>query len=186
MICKCCGKEIVNETSYWHKKCIRSFFNMNSIPEIHLSLDDFVIENSNKKFIPGVQKKLSIHIAKNIVKSTTYFDKDSNYIIKPYSQEYEDLVESEHTTMLMGKEYGLDVAENGLLLINGNYSYITKRFDRVKNDKIHVEDFCQLSNKQTENKYVGSYEMIGKIIDKYSSFNVLDKIKLFKIVLFSF
>ena len=28
--------------------------------------------------------------------------------------------------------------------------------------------------------------MIGKIIDKYSSFNVLDKVKLFKIVLFSY
>lgn len=68
----------------------------------------------------------------------------------------------------------------------GELSYITKRFDRVKGEKIHVEDLCQLSELLTEQKYKSSYERVGKIIKQYTTNSGLDVIKYFRLVLFSF
>lgn len=44
---------------------------------------------------------------------------------------------------------------------DGSLVYLAKRFDRVKGKKVHMEDFCQLSEFLTESKYKGSYEKIG-------------------------
>jgi serine/threonine-protein kinase HipA len=65
-------------------------------------------------------------------------------------------------------------------------AYITKRFDRAKGKKIHVEDLCQLSELLTEQKYKSSYERAGKVIKKYATNSGLDAIKYFRLVLFSF
>ncbi len=37
-----------------------------------------------------------------------------------------------------------------------------------------MEAFCQLSFRQTEDKYKGSYKYYGKLINTYSSQNMLD------------
>lgn len=49
-----------------------------------------------------------------------------------------------------------------------------------------MEDFCQLSNRLTQDKYKGSYESCGKIISKYSDHPGLDLSELFLRVAFSF
>lgn len=47
--------------------------------------------------------------------------------------------------------------------------------DRTENGgKLPMEDMCQLAGKLTEQKYQGSYEMITKLIKKYSSSPMLD------------
>ena len=53
-------------------------------------------------------------------------------------------------------------------LRSGELAYITKRIDRVKKKKLHMEDMCQLTERLTEDKYRGSYEQIAKAILKYS------------------
>lgn len=45
---------------------------------------------------------------------------------------------------------------------------ITKRIDKWKGGKLHMEDMCQLTERLTEDKYQGSYEQIAKAILKYS------------------
>ena len=69
-------------------------------------------------------------------------------------------------------------------------AYITKRFDReIRGDRVRLhamEDFCQLSNRLTQDKYKGSYESCGKIISKYSDHPGLDLSELFLRVAFSF
>ncbi len=69
---------------------------------------------------------------------------------------------------------------------SGELAYITKRIDRVKKSKLHMEDMCQLTEKLTEDKYRGSYEQIAKTILKYSEYPVLDVVNFFEQVLFSF
>ncbi len=49
-----------------------------------------------------------------------------------------------------------------------------------------MEDMCQLTERLTEDKYLGSYEQIAKAIKKYSATPGLDIINFFEIVLFSF
>ncbi|MCD4698620.1 MAG: HipA domain-containing protein [Bacteroidales bacterium] len=71
-------------------------------------------------------------------------------------------------------------------LKSGILAYITKRVDRTKTGKIHLEDMCQLTERLTEHKYKGSYEQIGKSIIKYSENPLLDIINYFEQVIFSF
>ncbi len=49
-----------------------------------------------------------------------------------------------------------------------------------------MEDFCQLSERLTEDKYRGSYEQCAKVVDRYSDRSPLDLATLFYQILFSF
>lgn len=184
MICLCCGKEIIGENDYWHKKCIEKFFNSKTMPTLNIDLSERDIIKNIKVFTPGVQEKLSVHIGNNSDR-ISYYDDNSKYIIK-LENNYKEIVAAEHTTMLMADAFKIKTCEHGMIKNNDKYVYIVKRFDRINNEKIHVEDFCQLSNRLTEDKYKGSYEKIGKLIDKYSSYKQFDKIEFFRIVLFSY
>mgnify|MGYP000955149158 FL=1 len=70
--------------------------------------------------------------------------------------------------------------------VDGELNYITRRIDRTADgQKLLMEDMCQLSGKLTEQKYQGSYELIAKIIEQYSSLPQLDKINYWQQVVFS-
>ena len=155
------------------------------MPDIIIHFDEKEIIDNIKTFTPGVQEKLSIHINKINNNKLSYFEEDSRYILK-FEGKYKEIAAAEHVTMLMANAFNIETCENGLIKKDGKICYITKRFDRVKENKIHVEDFCQLSNKLTEDKYKGSYEYIGKMIDRFSDIPQFDKNKLFRIVLFSY
>ena len=67
MNCLCCGKPLrVDNPSGWHRKCIKNFFGTGVMPKIDISdktLEMIVSENVSKGFtVPGVQKKLSLHL----------------------------------------------------------------------------------------------------------------------------
>ena len=66
--CLCCGKVLRAENEYgWHPACVKSFFGTSKFPDIDVSnevLNQIAIDNTNKGFtIPGVQKKLSLHLS---------------------------------------------------------------------------------------------------------------------------
>ena len=82
---------------------------------------------------------------------------------------------------------GIKTAEHTLIrLQSGNLAYLTKRFDRQKDKKIHVEDLCQLTETLTEHKYRGSIEKVGKTIRSYATNKGLDALALFELVVFCF
>ena len=176
--CLCCNKEILNPTeaernSFWHEKCVKSFFGVSSIPEIDLSekeLEKLADLSVNKGLtVPGVQKKLSLHLSKEDKKVRfTLVDYPTGYILKPQSREFQHLPEAEFAVMKMAEAAGIKTVPNALVRLQGEYAFIPKRIDRVKGSLLAMEDFCQLSERQTEDKYRGSYENCGKIIKKYS------------------
>ena len=53
-----------------------------------------------------------------------------------------------------------------------------------KGNKLAMEDFCQLTERQTEYKYRSSYEQIAKAIKKYSSTPQLDLVNYYELVMF--
>ena len=185
MICLCCGKELNDSTNVCHKKCIIKFFYRDDMPDIKIKLDEKEIINNIKVFTPGVQEKLSIHIGKHSDKKVSYYDDDSRYIVQ-LENNYKEITVAEHVTMLMAEAYKIRTCEHGLIKNDDSYIYIAKRYDRDLKKKIHVEDLCQLSNKLTEDKYKGSYEKVGNLINHYSFFSKLDLIEFFRIILFSY
>ena len=95
--------------------------------------------------------------------------------------------EVEDLTMHLASLAKIEVVPHSLIrLQSGGLAYITKRIDRDKTNKLHMEDMCQLAERLTEDKYHGSYEQIAKAILKYSRNPGLDVVNFFEQILFSF
>lgn len=195
MRCLCCNKILdSNSNNGWHFKCIKNFFNTDKLPKLDLTKDRInEIANNNVSkglTITGVQKKLSLNLSQyGKDKRLTLVNYPSGYILKPNVEEYESLPENEQLVMSLADLVGIKTVPHALIkLENGEYAYITKRIDRIisknKVKKIAMEDFCQLGNQLTIDKYRGSYEKCAKIIQKYSSRELLDLSELFYRIVF--
>jgi serine/threonine-protein kinase HipA len=140
-----------------------------------------------KMSIQGVQPKLSAILS---IKDGKFIlvDKGGRYILKPQHQIYTQLPENEDLTMKLANEIGLDVPVHGLLWSKDNtLTYFIKRFDRKgQNDKVPVEDFAQLAGLIRDTKYDYSMEKIIKLIDDYCTFPAIEKVKLFKLIIFNY
>ena len=202
MKCLCCGKEFSPKAtdeelqSGWHKKCVKAFFGSNKLPALDISEETLKLlaeESTNKGFtVPGVQKKLSLHLTEDVLPRLTLVNYPTGYILKPQTEEYECLPEAEYLVMQMAKKVGIKTVPCALIKMNGKgeLAYITKRIDRVfvdgKMQMLAMEDFCQLDERLTEDKYKGSYERCAKVIKKYSSMAKFDLTELFLRLVFSF
>ena len=145
------------------------------------------MRRTTKMSIQGVQPKLSARL--NIQKGKfDLTDQGGTYILKPSSDLWPELPTNEAITMTLAKTIGLDIPLHGLVYTrSGELVYFIKRFDRYqKNQKYALEDFAQLSGKNRETKYNSSMEHVAKIIDTYTTFPAKEKIKLFKMILFSY
>ena len=196
MNCLCCGKPLNdnNQQAGWHNSCIKKFFGVSKMPIIELSSSNVELNKYGEKLIDdkhsvtGVQKKLSLHLSKEKeINRLTLIGYPTGYILKPESEEYPMIAKAEHMVMLMANECGIKTPLHALILLEDHtYAYITKRIDRENKNKIHMEDFCQLSKRLTEYKYNSSYEKCAKVIEQYSTFANLDKAELFYRLLFCF
>ncbi|MBB1140650.1 HipA domain-containing protein [Myroides sp. WP-1] len=180
------------ETGDYHPTCSKKFFDTPQVPILELDkekLDQLAQITVNERLaLTGVQPKISLSLnSENGSKRLTLVGLWGDYILKPQSPNFAFMPEVEDLTMHVAKLFKIETAQHALIRTStGELAYITKRFDRVKDKKIHVEDLCQLSELLTEQKYKSSYERVGKIIKRYATNSGLDTIKYFRLVLFSF
>ena len=196
MNCLCCGKPLkTEEPSGWHKSCIRRFFGTSVIPELEIdndALERLAVETTGKGLtIPGVQKKLSLHLmSEGRRPRLTLVNYPTGFILKPQVEEFRALPEAEQLVMSMADEAGISTVPHALVRGSGSLAYITRRVDRVfEKDKVKMlamEDFCQLDLRLTQDKYKGSYERCAKVIERYSSRKGLDLSELFYRLVFFF
>ena len=191
--CYICGKKNNSASDSYHAKCLKKLLNSTKMPVFNYSQEDLneLAKNiiANRISVPGVQPKLSLHIEKgnNANSRLTLVGLEGNYILKPQTPNWPFMPESEHFAMLFANLCKIETAEFGLIpLKDKKLAYITKRMDRNTNGLIHMEDFCQLTNKQTSQKYNGSMEQIAKGIAKFSDSIGLDLIRFFQITVFCF
>lgn len=196
MNCLCCGKPLrTPDETGWHKACIKRFFGTTKLPEIEIddkALNLLATETTNKGFtVPGVQKKLSLHLVSDSNKPRlTLVNYPTGYILKPQVAEFEALPESEQLIMTMADMAGISTVPHALIKGNKGLAYITKRVDRNlidnKIEMLAMEDFCQLDLRLTEDKYRGSYERCAKIIKQYSSRVGIDMAEFYIRLVFCF
>jgi len=142
---------------------------------------------ASKMSIQGVQPKLSAIL--NIKEGLFEFvDKGGRYILKPQHPIFIELPQNEDITMRMAASIGIDTPLHGLIYGKDlSLTYFIKRFDRKgQKDKIAVEDFAQLAGMSRDTKYNYSMEKLVELIDNYCTFPAIEKVKLFKRVLFNF
>jgi serine/threonine-protein kinase HipA len=142
---------------------------------------------ATKMSIQGVQAKLSLRLSTQ-KQLFEIVDMNGTFILKPQSDMYEQLPENEDLTMKMAQIFGINVPSHGLIYgKDDELNYIIKRFDRYgKSKKYHVEDFAQLTQNTRETKYKSSIEKLIPVIENYCTFPMLEKLKLFRRVLFCF
>lgn len=145
------------------------------------------MELAAKLSIQGVQPKLSVRLlpSKGLFEIV---EKGGTFILKPPHQIYEELPQNEDVTMKMASTIGLNVPLHGMIYnIDGSLSYFIKRFDRLpRGGKLAVEDFSQLLGYSRDTKYESSMEKIIGVLDKFCSFPAVEKLKLFRLVIFNF
>lgn len=193
--CLYCYGLLSDSYSDFHEACNKKFFGQLKTPQLAYDLKDLqklatqIIQS--QMAVTGVQAKVSLSLhrkeEKNLAKKLTIVGLYGDYILKPPSEHYVQLPELESATMHMAEVCGIDTVPHCLVrLQDGTLCYITKRVDRTRKGKLLMEDMCQLSERQTEDKYKGSHEQITKLILKYSSNPLLDVSNFYEQVLFSF
>ena len=193
--CLYCYQHLSENDVDFHPACSKKIFG-ESIPPVmpysENNMDELATQViKSQAAVTGVQPKLSLHLASaeqpHLAKRFTIVGMWGGHILKPPSPHYTQLPEVEDLTMHLASLAKIKVVPHSLIrLRSGNLAYITKRIDRVKKEKFHIEDMCQLTDRLTEDKYRGSHEQVAKTILKYSASPGLDVVNFFELVLFSF
>lgn len=190
--CLICMEAFTSNETLYHKRCALDLFGFSQPPTLEVSIQDLeklaLMQINQRLTLTGVQKKLSLSpLIEGKKERLTVVGLDGRFILKPSTDEYPEMAEIEHLSMKMAELQKIPMAKSGLIyLSSGEKAYITRRFDRVNQEKIQMEDFCQLSLKPTSKKYNSSSESLGKVIETYSDQAPDDKLTLFQILLFSF
>lgn len=193
--CLFCYNELNSEEDF-HSACSLKFFGTNLAPKLNYTIDEMeelaqnIVESSIA--VPGVQPKLSLGFIKDVLKNgnkgrlTVVGALGGNYILKPQNKTFPEMPENEHLTMKMAEIFGISTVPSSLIrLKSGELSYITKRIDRKENgEKIHMQDMFQIT--EAFDKYRSSLEKIAKAIIEYSSNTLLDILRFYEVILFSY
>jgi len=141
----------------------------------------------SKMSIQGVQPKLSARLS---VKHSRFeiVDKHGIFILKPNPSHFEQVPENEDVTMRLASLCGIETPLHGMVYNKEmKLVYFIRRFDRVgKSGKIHVEDFAQVAGMTRDTKYNYSMEKVARLIEEYCTFPAVEKLKLFRLTLFSY
>jgi serine/threonine-protein kinase HipA len=193
--CLYCYKRLQSSDIDFHTHCSLKFFGSQTPPIIDYNrnnlkeLAEQIIQT--QMTVTGVQPKLSLSINRKEKSDELYkmtlVGLYGDYILKPPSDVFKNLPEIEHCVMQMAALCGLSTVPNSLIkLSDETLCYITKRIDRNKGKKTHMEDMCQLTERLTEDKYKGSHEQVAKTIRKYSAAPMLDVANFYELVFFSY
>jgi serine/threonine-protein kinase HipA len=192
--CLCCYQPLHDGEVDYHPRCVKRLFGQSVAPSLPYTRKDInklaqvVVES--RTTVTGVQAKLSMdleHDANGRSQRLTIVGVMGRYILKPQTERFECLPEMEDLTMHLAEIARIPTVPHALIrFADGELNYITRRIDRTDNGhKLPMEDMCQLAGKLTEQKYQGSYELIAKLIERYSSVPKLDIVNFWEQVVFS-
>lgn len=189
--CLYCNKELNPRERDFHTTCAKKFFGVSPAPILDYTradMDSLAAELiQTQTTLTGVQPKISLHLNQHKGSSRlTIVGLWGGFILKPQTEMFPYLPEVEQLTMCLADQFGIQTVPHSLIRMkDGELCYITRRIDRLPSgEKVAMEDFCQLSERQTEYKYKSSYEQVAKVIRKYSFFPEMDLTRYYELLIF--
>ena len=123
-------------------------------------LDKYLL---NTAAVSGVQPKLLVNTEKAGERGTLI---EPELIVKTGGEEYEHLALNEFVCMSIARECGISVPE--FWLSKNEELFIMKRFDLQDGQALGMEDFAVLMKKSGDDKYLGTYEHVAKVVQLYT------------------
>lgn len=152
-------------------------------------------DTTRRASISGVQDKVQLKRKRG---GFSVVESGGDYILKPIPQNTaarfaEDIPANEYLTMrIASKIFGVNTAEHELVMLaDGEYAYMTKRFDRRDGLAVRQEDFCQLAGRSEEThglnyKYDASYEELAALVRRYCPSHLVENPKIFFTIIFNY
>ena len=195
--CLVCGKSIAagdaSAPFECHARCAKSVFGSPRPPvfdhsdeELNALARDLVLRRMS---VPGVQAKLSVHLERRDSgpDGLTLVGLQGDWILKMPSPAWPELPEAEHFCMTFARSCGIDTEKFALVRMrSGALGFLARRLDRTRQGQLHMEDFCQITGRLTEEKYRGSMEQVGNALRAVSAAPGLDALRLYELTLFCF
>jgi len=191
--CLYCYRPLSGDQIDYHPRCSRAFFGQSKPPGLPYSLatlhelaEEIVRRHTT---VTGVQPKLLLDLQANDDGSRlTLVGLWERYILKPPYARYPEMPENEDLTMHLAEVFGIRTVPHTLIrLQTGELGYLTRRIDRTDDgQKRAMEDFCQLAERLTADKYKGSMELVSRLIHQHSHQAALDLVTLYELTLFCF
>jgi len=159
-------------TSSYHGYCLERMFGTRK-PSLELaeSRRDLVTSMPKKTHgfsISGVQMKAQLKIEKG---ELNLVDHGGQFIMKPSPEEYPNVAENEHATLVLMRKVGFPVPPCGLLKLKDEHLvFVIRRYDRdfETGEKIHQEDAMQalgIANSDSSRKYTAaSYQKVIELV----------------------
>ncbi|MGQ0504103.1 MAG: type II toxin-antitoxin system HipA family toxin [Myxococcaceae bacterium] len=173
----------------YHARCLRRLFGSATLPTLAIDASRLHVsglEMAGHVVMSGVQRKIALRLA-DAGRRLEVAPEGSRYILKPPPETFPLVPENEHLSLLLAETAGIEIPPLALLrLSTGQRALIVKRFDRADDGhKLRQEDFCQLSFRSTKDRYQGSAEQVVKVVKRFASEPVVELVKLFRMLLFS-
>ena len=187
--CPITYEDILDSTRYSPaglKRLSSRLIRLNDLPYSAEEQRQEAVLRAAKMSIQGVQPKLSarLSVAHEMFEVV---DTCGTFILKPQIL-FPEVPQNEDLTMRLAARAGIEVPLHGMIYSrDSSLTYFIKRFDRTGRDqKLHVEDFAQLSGKGRDTKYGSSMEQVAGVIERFCTFPLVEKRKLFRLTLFNF
>ncbi len=187
--CLICLKPIHLPGETQHQSCVETLYGSERVPILPFSADAVVAlaaDMIGKMSISGLQEKLSLKLSADRT-SLEPVAVGGQFILKPQSVHFRAMPENEHVTMRLAGDCGVEVSPVGLVQIgDGDLAFNTRRFDHLADgSRLSMEDFCQLAEFSSRDKYEGSAELCVRILRKSVTEPKDEIAKLFRQLLFS-
>ena len=170
-----------NEPFVLNEQNIPPFKFINELEHAAYNYDDFSDDNewrillSPGSSLGGARPKSSIYNNNGELFLAKFGHKNDDY----------DVSKIEYFTYLLAKKVGITISDSSLIEIGYNRSvFLTKRFDRNKDARIHYMSFMTLFNASDGNSSEYSYLNIAEKIQELSSQPKIDLNALFKRIAF--
>jgi len=154
---------------------------LSTILETDASTDlfEYLVDTYLQSGISGIQPKVMIPDADKantpLVERATFIAPD--LIVKASGDEYPYLAQNEFLCMEAARRAGISVPR--FWLSQTGTLFVMARFDMVEGRQLGFEDMAVLMNKTAEEKYLGAYEHIAKVINVYCGPNAPESCRRF-------
>ena len=165
-VCLACLRPSPDAVDY-HRRCLQRLFGRPVLPRLEIDMQHLHtvgLELAGRVAISGVQRKLALRLSAGSHDARGRPHRRAASSSSPRRRPFPPFQRTSTSPMRLAELAGIPVPPCALVaLADGALAFLVLRFDRSETGrKYRMEDFCQLSEKPSKDRYVGSAEQCAR------------------------